>query len=192
MTTMRRAARDGVQTSAPVLGALGQGENWAELAADAGARYGVDPAVILSVIQVESSGNPAATGAAGEIGLMQVMPATAQLVRPGITPAELRDPATNVDVGARYLADQLARYGGDLERALSAYNAGTATPRNQSYVDRVFEALASLGGPWGVEEDRGGAGATTSWWDRAGVWVRDHPVAAAAGALLGVWLIGRR
>lgn len=173
MTTMRRSS----------LGS--SADEWSAFAEASGERYGIDPSVILSIIYVESSGNPDARGAAGEVGLMQVMPATARMVRPGVTPDELRDPATNIDVGADYLATQLARYGGDLSAAISAYNAGTATSRNQSYVDRVLASLGyGSGAPTGaIAESR---------WDQATTWVREHPYLTGAGALGVVWLWRRR
>jgi soluble lytic murein transglycosylase-like protein len=52
---------------------------------------------------------------------MQLMPATAQKLG-----ADPRDPAQNVDAGARYLRALLEKYGGGLRRALAAYNAGPA------------------------------------------------------------------
>ena len=67
---------------------------------------------------------------AGAVGLMQVKPSTAKAVavQAGIademTPEALSDPATNIRVGVRYLAYLVRRYGGDVELALAAYNAG--------------------------------------------------------------------
>jgi soluble lytic murein transglycosylase-like protein len=58
-----------------------------------------------AVMAVESGYNPAARGDAGEIGLMQVMPPTAALMDPKITPAALAKPQTNIALGTRYLAD---------------------------------------------------------------------------------------
>jgi hypothetical protein len=167
---------------------LGSAGEWTAQADEAAARYGVDPSVLLAVIEVESSGDPAARGAAGEVGLMQVMPATAQMVRPGISEAELWDPATNVDVGAAYFARQLQRYGGDVAAAISAYNAGTATPRNQSYVDRVLGAI----GTWWRGDDTptpvdapdccadGGPGGV-------GGWMQAHPYLTVGAALAALW-----
>ncbi len=172
-TTMRRQS-------------LGAASDWTSEADATAARYGLDPSLLLAIMHVESSGDPAARGAAGEVGLMQVMPATAQQVRPGITPAELADPEINLDVGAAYLAAQLRRYGGDLWQAVSAYNAGTATPRNQSYVDRVRAALglADEAAPTACC-DASGAGGVVEW-------IQAHPYMTTAAALAALWWWRRR
>ncbi len=122
--------------------------DWSALARQWGGVYGVDPALILAVIGAESSGDPSARGAAGEVGLMQVMPATASwmLGRP-VGAGELRDPSLNVRAGAAYLAWQQGRYGGDTAAVVSAYNAGVATDRNPGYVARVFAVLSELVSP---------------------------------------------
>lgn len=104
---------------------------------EAATRFGLDPALIQAVIRVESGGNPAAVGAAGEIGLMQITePVYAQAVSAGVVDAEpwydrwnpltdhpLLDPRTNIHVGAWYLASLIRQYG-SVERGLSAYNSG--------------------------------------------------------------------
>jgi soluble lytic murein transglycosylase-like protein len=82
----------------------------------------------------------------GAIGLMQLMPETAQLLG-----ADPHDPAQNVDAGVRYLRDLLNKYDGGLWRALAAYNAGPAAvdkyhwvpPYRETidYVNRIDRAL---------------------------------------------------
>lgn len=152
---------------------------------EAAQRYGVDPDLIRSIMGVESDGNPDARGAAGEVGLMQVMPATARSVDPSVSTSDLWDPITNIDVGAHYLANQLARYGGDVAKAVSAYNAGTATSRNQPYVDKVFGAV------WPAASDAtGDPGPFDSTAPVA--WVQDHPVLVLGLAVVTLWwLTGR-
>ncbi len=77
----------------------------------------------VSAIHKESQWNPAvANGAAGEIGLGQVKPATGQML--GYTPQQLADPAQNLQASARYFAKQWQAGGGDPMRALAGYNAG--------------------------------------------------------------------
>ena len=90
---------------------------------------GLDPALVKAVVAVESAFNPLALSAKGAVGLMQVIPETAE--RYGLTSdarrsiaQKLLDPATNVRIGTRYLRDLLARFANDIPLALAAYNAG--------------------------------------------------------------------
>lgn len=79
---------------------------------------GVDPNLILKMIQRESSGYQGAVSKAGAIGLLQLMPATAKEL--GVNP---HDPKQNVAGGIRYFKQQLNRFG-SVPLALAAYNAG--------------------------------------------------------------------
>jgi len=87
---------------------------------DAGARYNVDPDLLRSLIAQESGFDPNATSAAGAQGLTQLMPSTAASL--GVT--NPYDPVQSIDGGAQYLRAQLDRFGGDVSKALAAYNAG--------------------------------------------------------------------
>ena len=82
---------------------------------------GIDPALLNSVVMAESGGNPMAKSPKGAGGLMQLMPATAQEL--GVT--DVFDPEQNLRGGAKYLRQQLERFG-DPSLALAAYNAGPA------------------------------------------------------------------
>lgn len=93
---------------------------WQAEITTAATRHGVDPLLLAALVLHESGNDPAAVGAAGEIGLGQLMPATA--AQYGV--ADRLDPAANLDGAAAYLADMLARYEGDTILALAAYNAG--------------------------------------------------------------------
>ena len=96
------------------------GSDLHQLAADAARRHGLDPDLVLAVVSVESAFRPAAVSPKGAQGLMQLMPGTAREL--GV--ADPLDPASNLDGGARYLSALIARYDGDLTKALAAYNAG--------------------------------------------------------------------
>lgn len=90
------------------------------LATDAARRHGLDPGLVVAVAGVESGFRPTAVSPKGAQGVMQLMPGTARDL--GVT--DPLNPAANVDGGTRYLRDLLARFDGDLSKALAAYNAG--------------------------------------------------------------------
>jgi soluble lytic murein transglycosylase-like protein len=93
------------------------------------AQNGIAPEIVEAVMGVESGYNPAEIGAAGEIGLMQIMPPTARLLGFGGTMAELADPATNIHYGTMYLAQAWRLAGGDLCTATMKYRAGHGETR---------------------------------------------------------------
>jgi soluble lytic murein transglycosylase-like protein len=90
------------------------------LVEQAARRHGLDPALVLAVVSVESGFKPQAVSPKGAQGLMQLMPRTAASL--GVEDA--LDPEQNVDAGVRHLESLVRLYGGDLTRALAAYNAG--------------------------------------------------------------------
>ena len=96
--------------------------------------------IIAAVIEVESSGNPDSRGTVGEIGLMQIKCETAKDMGYVWDCQRLYTPELNILYGAKYLAYQSRRYGGNLRLILSAYNAGTATSKNPTYVNRAMSA----------------------------------------------------
>ena len=89
---------------------------------NAAARHGLQPGMLRSVIEKESAFHPCAVSSQGAMGLMQLMPATAGEL--GVR--DPFDPVESIEAGAKYLAQLLARYRGDLRLALGAYNAGPA------------------------------------------------------------------
>ena len=83
-------------------------------------RNGLDPALLAGLIKQESGFNPNAGSPAGAQGLCQLMPGTAR----GLGVTDLHDPVQSIEGGAKYLAQQLETFHGDVARALAAYNAG--------------------------------------------------------------------
>lgn len=98
--------------------------------AEASAANGLDPYLVAAVINSESGFRAGVVSDAGAVGLMQVKPSTAEAVaaRIGLKPpmdvAALSVPETNIRVGTSYLAELVGRYGGNVDLALAAYNAG--------------------------------------------------------------------
>jgi soluble lytic murein transglycosylase len=91
--------------------------------------YDLDPALLAAVIYRESKFDPDAVSASGAIGLMQLLPDTAQGIAQltggtGFRLKDLYDPEINVRYGSFYLRRLLQKYDGDTELALAAYHAG--------------------------------------------------------------------
>ena len=83
-------------------------------------RHKVDPKLLHAVIRAESAYNPKAVSHKGAVGLMQLMPQTAD--RYGVEDRE--DPNQNIDGGAKYLSDLISMFSSDIRLAVAAYNAG--------------------------------------------------------------------
>lgn len=95
----------------------------------AASEYGLQPALLKAIMAAESGFNPAAVSPKGAIGLMQVMPATAE--RYGLQPGarksleqKLAEPQTNIRLSARYLRDLTRLFPGQPELVIASYNAG--------------------------------------------------------------------
>lgn len=97
-------------------------------------QYNVDPFLIAALIQTESGFRPNVGSSAGAYGLMQLMPATARGL--GVNRYDIED---NIKGGTKYLAQMLEKYGGDVQKALYAYNAGAGN---------VNKILSSGSGSW--------------------------------------------
>lgn len=110
-------------------------------------KHGVPVELAHAVVQVESNYNPKARGSAGEVGLMQIKPATARGVGYKGSTKGLYDPKTNLEFGMKYLAGAHERAGGDLCGTILRYNAGhyakRMNPVSKRYCSKVKQILAS-------------------------------------------------
>ncbi|HEX4003651.1 MAG TPA: transglycosylase SLT domain-containing protein [Candidatus Acidoferrales bacterium] len=146
-----RRASGSTISSPPASGASPQSANAAgdhldQIVQAAAERHNLDPALVKAVITTESGWNPSAISRKGAVGLMQLIPETAE--RFGVGNAF--DPAQNVEGGTSYLKELLDHYNGDLTKSLAAYNAGQravdqsggipAYPETERYVQKVTDA----------------------------------------------------
>ena len=114
----------------------------------------VDAGLVRAVVEAESAYSPCAVSPVGAMGLMQLMPATAE----SLQVTDPYDPNQNITAGTQYLKQMLERYGGDIAKALAAYNAGPARvdaaggvppiPETQEYVRKI---MGKIGPPRPVE-----------------------------------------
>lgn len=121
--------------------------NYADLIRAAAKKHGVPLEIAQAVVRIESNFNPRARGSHGEVGLMQIKPATARgLGYRGSTQA-LYDPKTNLEWGMRYLAGAHQRASGDVCGTILRYNAGhyakRMNARSRSYCSQVKQLIAS-------------------------------------------------
>jgi soluble lytic murein transglycosylase-like protein len=122
---------------------------WNVRIAQLAAKYDLSPALLEAVVWQESRWRHDAVSPAGARGLAQLMPETAREL--GVNPD---DPHANLEGGARYLRQQLDTFGGNLEKALAAYNAGPGRVRQadgvpqiretQQYVAAILSRLAGI------------------------------------------------
>lgn len=102
--------------------------------AELAARFDLSPALIEALVWQESRWRSGAVSPVGARGLAQLMPGTAREL--GVNAA---DPFANLEGGARYLRAQMDRFGGDVEKALAAYNAGPGRVIKSGGVPRIRE-----------------------------------------------------
>jgi len=107
---------------------------WRARVAQLAAKYDISPALLEAVVWQESRWNPAAVSPVGARGLTQLMPGTARQM--GVDPG---DPHANLEGGARYLRQQLDAFGGNVEKALAAYNAGPGRVRAAGGIPSIRE-----------------------------------------------------
>jgi soluble lytic murein transglycosylase len=141
-------------------------------------RYDLEPALVAAVVYAESRFDEHARSTQGAVGLMQVLPETADQIAGesgGVTftTADLEDPAVNVRYGCYYLRHALDAYDGDLRAAIASYNAGMGAvaewradgggrplrlrdipyPETRAYVKKVLEARRVYRDTYGEQLD---------------------------------------
>ncbi|MET3474012.1 lytic transglycosylase domain-containing protein [Variovorax atrisoli] len=127
---------------------------------DASNKHSIDYELLQALVATESGFDAQAVSPKGAMGLMQLMPATAQ--RYGVSAdkratieKKLFDPRINIAAGSRYLRDLIAMFPGQIELALAAYNAGEGAVQRagnkipnyketQNYVQTVLQLYAYL------------------------------------------------
>lgn len=152
--TAAQAQRPSVYVSADRREHLDSGIDY--FVGEVAARYGVPKNLVMAVIAVESQFDPLAISSRGAVGLMQLMPETAQIL--GVS--DPFDPRENIEGGVRHLRDLMDRFDNNLPLALAAYNAGSKAVithggippyrETRQYVSRILLRL-----DW--EESRQGA-----------------------------------
>jgi soluble lytic murein transglycosylase-like protein len=130
---------------------------------EASREHGVEYELLQALIATESGFDPTAVSPKGAVGLMQIMPATAERYgvrgdRKAPVTQKLFDPRVNIRTGARYLRDLIRMFPGRLELALAAYNAGEGAVQRagnripnyretQNYVKTVLQLYGMLKPP---------------------------------------------
>ena len=141
---------------------------------DASQLHGIDYELLQALIATESGFDTHAVSPKGAVGLMQLIPPTAQ--RYGVKAdknsaieKKLTDPKINIGAGSRYLSDLIKMFPGQLELALAAYNAGEGAvqragnkipnyPETRNYVTTVMQLYSHLKPPSVIVESRRTAG----------------------------------
>jgi soluble lytic murein transglycosylase-like protein len=101
-----------------------------------GARHGVDPLLIVSVMAIESRFNPVAQSDGGAMGLMQVIPRYHAEKIDAADRASVLDPRTNIQIGVKILKEYIGRGGNELA-GLQLYNGATGDS-SCAYATRVL------------------------------------------------------
>ena len=122
--------------------------SYAEYITQTAKRYDLPIKLVDSVIRHESNYRVDVISPKGAVGLMQIMPGTAKFL--GVR--DIYDPYDNIDAGCRYLSYLLGMFGGDVEKALAAYNAGPGAvmrhngippfKETRRYVEKVLKSMS--------------------------------------------------
>lgn len=152
-------------------------KNVTRLLREASQTHDIDYALLQALIATESGFNRHAVSPKGAVGLMQLIPPTAE--RYGVSAdkkfsieQKLTDPKVNIKAGTRYLSDLLKMFPGQIELALAAYNAGEGAvqragnkipnyPETKNYVKTVMQLYTVLQPP-GIARTGSAAAAATA------------------------------
>lgn len=150
-TDISQAVESGFREKLEAAAAKSSSQSLDSIFQEASATYGVPVKLIKAVAKAESNFNPMAVSKAGASGVMQLMPATAR----GLGVQNIFDPRENIFGGVRYLRERLDEFGGNVELALAAYNAGSGNVKKyggippfqetQNYVRKIMGYLGQAG-----------------------------------------------
>ncbi|MER8371949.1 transglycosylase SLT domain-containing protein [Mesorhizobium sp. M1338] len=148
---MTTTASVGVRKAAASTAAVASSGQYSAIVARYAAIEGVPVSLATAVIKIESNYRPNIVGSAGEIGLMQIKPATARMMGYSGSAKGLFDPDTNIKYGMKYLAMARNLGGGTTCGTILKYNAGHAATRmnpvSAAYCGKVKVQMAALGSP---------------------------------------------
>jgi len=145
---MTTTASIGLRNVAASTAAVASSGQYSAIVARYAASYGVPVSLAQAVITIESNYRPNMVGSAGEIGLMQIKPATARMMGYNGSAKGLFDPDTNIKYGMKYLALAQNLGGGTTCGTILKYNAGHAATRmnpvSAAYCSKVKVQMAAL------------------------------------------------
>jgi len=146
-TTSSVPVRLGEQALGGLASSLAVGKRYGAIIARHASENGVPVSLAHAVIGIESNYRPDARGSAGEIGLMQIKPATARMMGYRGSAKGLYDPETNIRYGMKYLGMARKLGGGETCATILRYNAGHAAKRmnpvSSAYCRKVQRALGT-------------------------------------------------
>jgi soluble lytic murein transglycosylase-like protein len=142
---------DKTTTASIAVAAPGGSARYGAIISRYASQYGVSASLARAVVRIESNYRPNMTGSAGEVGLMQIKPATARMLGYTGSVKGLYDPETNIKYGMKYLAMAQDLGGGTTCGTILKYNAGHAArrmnPVSSAYCRKVKVQMASAGDP---------------------------------------------
>ncbi|OHV90742.1 lytic transglycosylase domain-containing protein [Mesorhizobium sp. ORS 3428] len=140
-----------IRAEKPASSSSAGGDQYSAIIARYAASYGVPVSLAKAVIKIESNYRPNMVGSAGEIGLMQIKPATARMMGYTGSAKGLFDPDTNIKYGMKYLAMAQGLGGGTTCGTILKYNAGHGATRmnpvSAAYCSKVKVQMAAVGSP---------------------------------------------